>query len=34
VANKALPGTASARNLSWFECKRDPTVATDPESGC
>lgn len=34
VANKSLPGTATAKNLSWFECKRDPTTATDPESGC
>lgn len=34
VANKSLPGTATARNLSWFECKRDPTTTTDPESGC
>ena len=34
VQNKTLPGTATARNLSWFECKRDPTTASDPESGC
>ncbi len=34
VRDKTLPGTASAKNLSWFECRRDPTVATDPESGC
>jgi hypothetical protein len=34
VQNKSLPGTATARNLSWFECKRDPTVTNDPESGC
>ena len=34
VANKTLPGTATARNLSWFECRRDPSTATDPESGC
>ena len=27
-------GTASAKNLSWFECKRDPAVDSDPESGC
>jgi hypothetical protein len=34
IANQALPGTATARNLSWAECKRDPTTSTDPESGC
>jgi Tfp pilus assembly protein PilX len=34
VANQSLPGTASAKNLSWFECRRDPAVASDPESGC
>ena len=34
VNNKELPGTATARNQSWFECRRDPSTATDPESGC
>jgi Tfp pilus assembly protein PilX len=34
VANQALPGTASAKNLSWTECARNPSVSTDPESGC
>ncbi|HEX2087447.1 MAG TPA: hypothetical protein VHF89_17320 [Solirubrobacteraceae bacterium] len=34
IANKSLPGTASAKNLSWVECRRDPASATDPESGC
>ena len=34
VENQALPGTAKAENLSWTECRRDPTVQGDPESGC
>lgn len=34
IANQPLPGTAEAENLSWTECRRDPTVASDPESGC
>ncbi len=34
VRDKTLPGTASAKNLSWFECRKAPTVANDPESGC
>ena len=34
IANQSLPGTASAKNLSWTECRRNPTVASDPESGC
>ena len=34
IANQPLPGTAEAENLSWTECRRQPTVATDPESGC
>ncbi|HEX8207777.1 MAG TPA: hypothetical protein VF587_17055 [Solirubrobacteraceae bacterium] len=34
IANQPLPGTADAENLSWTECQRNPSVATDPESGC
>ena len=34
VNDKELPGTATAKNQSWFECRRDPTTPTDPESGC
>lgn len=34
IANQPLPGTAAAENLSWTECRREPTVAIDPESGC
>ncbi len=34
VRDKALPGTAVAKNLSWFECTSEPTVSGDPESGC
>lgn len=34
IANQPLPGTAEAENLSWTECRREPTVAGDPESGC
>ena len=34
IANQPLPGTADAENLSWTECRKNPTVANDPESGC
>ena len=34
IANQPLPGTAQADNLSWTECRRDPTDPSDPESGC
>lgn len=34
ISTQPLPGTADAENLSWTECRREPAVATDPESGC
>lgn len=34
IANQSLPGTAVSSQKSWTECRRDRTVATDPESGC
>jgi hypothetical protein len=34
VLNKTIPGTGEADTRSWFECRRDPTVESDPESGC
>lgn len=34
VINKDIPGTSETDSLGWFECAREPTVATDPESGC
>lgn len=34
VLNKTIPGTGETDSYGWFECRRAPTVATDPESGC
>lgn len=34
VVGKAIPGTAETDSRGWYECARDPTVSTDPESGC
>lgn len=34
VLNKVIPGTGATDNYGWTECRRAPTVAADPESGC